>query len=808
MASLASKDTSGTFSVQPGELSEVTSRRTRGFKVFALPDHPDGRKRYRVGGQIGPIHYRNDPFSDIEAYKEIDLEVHLTPTEAWDAACETNGFQVRLWQNRVIAGRTVRYIAQFRRGGKWIGMAPVALRYVNTAGQTQLISTAQAVGAPVIDNDAYTVTWANVFGAGIDFRYNLQPDCFFKTLIVRQKSALPAPTIGTAGLRLEIVMAVAWDANAKAANGFAAATTTGDFSDVITGIDAPDEEVADPVVFSFRDLLLRDHWWLQKPRAWDSFAGDETTPGPHEIGVSWKLRRKGSQVFALLSVPASALNAAQTVYPVFMDSTPITEHQVAASADDGQSGGGTHPGQYNYGITGATLYFGATTSDFYAVGLRFQTIPISQGATIDSAKITVNSHFSQTSQLNATVYCEDVDSALAFNGTNRSPYNAYAAHTTNSAAWSITAAWTENVGYDSVDISSPVGAVIGRATWVLDNNLVVLLVNTSTSLPGESLFRYLHAWDENGNVSGAKFNCSYTEGGPAGLSVSLYDAVTSSESIGRTIPIGTSQFDAVTVAEWLAKNLPLAVLGLSDTVAVAEYLVANLPVKVSLSDALAVAEWLQTNLPLPGVSLSDVISAAEWIQANLPLAAALSDNVTLTEYLEANLPLAGLSVADVVSVVEWLQASLPLPGLSLTDAIAVAEWVQANLPLAGLDLSDTVAVGEWISATLGAVLGLQVNLTDALAVAEWIATRIPIALDLHDSLTVAEWVSVSVPTLGLSVSLVDNVTLAEWTQINLPSAVSVHDTIKVSEWLRVSTVASVGAYLTIELRCKVLTTAN
>jgi hypothetical protein len=106
--SLVSKDTSGIYEVQAGE-SEMVSNRTRSFKKFR-----NGNTR-RVAGQVGPIHYRTDPFSDVEAWKDIDLDIVLTPGENWDAAMESNGYQVRFWQSRQIAGKVVRYIAQFRR---------------------------------------------------------------------------------------------------------------------------------------------------------------------------------------------------------------------------------------------------------------------------------------------------------------------------------------------------------------------------------------------------------------------------------------------------------------------------------------------------------------------------------------------------------------------------------------------------------------------------------------------------------------------------------------------------------------------
>ena len=84
MATLASRDTSGTFSAGVGEV-ELPEARTRAFKKFALPNAPDGRKRFRVGGQVGPVHFRLNPFDAREQYEEIDLDLG-TFTIQWDAA--------------------------------------------------------------------------------------------------------------------------------------------------------------------------------------------------------------------------------------------------------------------------------------------------------------------------------------------------------------------------------------------------------------------------------------------------------------------------------------------------------------------------------------------------------------------------------------------------------------------------------------------------------------------------------------------------------------------------------------------------
>jgi len=494
MASLVSRDTSGVLSAGEGEV-ELVGRRTRTAKVFHL-----GGRRYRVGASAGPIHYRLDPFGR-DPFEEIDLDVRLTPEAEWDAACETNGYQVRLWQSRVVGDRTLRYIAQFRRAGRWLAMAPVVLVYENDAGEKQVISTVQAVGAPSIDNEQRNVTWADAFGEGIDFAYNLRPDRFFKTLIIRNAQALPRPTIRTAGLRLTLVMALAWEA--EAANGFAAGHNPVELSDDVTGIDTADEVTQD-VDFSFKDALSREVWWLHRPMAWDSVEEE-----PQSIEVGWSLRRAGSRVFATFSVPTSAFTKA--VYPIYID-TAIGEEQVRADSDDAYEYGTTYPGSGALRLNDNYNRAGASVAVFFCAGMRFTTIPIPSGATVDSAAISVCGYYSSdTRPIDWYVACEDVDDGATWSA-GHTPTNAYSGRTSARARWIESDPWSALTWYDSPSLVGPVGEVVARAGWSDGNDLNFVVYNASTSL-GDG-FRHWLSYDYQ-PANSPKFNCTYTE--PAGF---------------------------------------------------------------------------------------------------------------------------------------------------------------------------------------------------------------------------------------------------------------------------------------------------
>lgn len=492
MTTLASKDQSGTFAAAVGEVEES---RTHSFKRFRLADAPDGRKRFRVGGSIGPVHFRTDPFDETESWKEIDLDVKLTPGKPWDAAVETNGYQVRLWQNRTVAGKVIRYIAQFRRAGKSLTMAPVALVYVNTAGDRQLISRPVAGITPTIDNDANRVTWTNCFGPGIHFRYNLRPDEFFKTVIIDHKTDLPAPTIGLTGLRLAVVLTLAWDA--EAANGFG---KNQDLSEV-TGDDddgTEDESLADAGDYAHADAR-GPLWWIKKPRAWDA-AGD--------VPMRMDIRRKGGRVYAICSVTRAAVNGA--TYPLEID-TAITEEQVGAGMDDGYDYNGSYGSDRRsrtYMIFDDT---GATANGL----VRFTTVPIPKGVTINSS--TMSLRINSYGRISTTFYCENVDSSLDLADPN-TIISSRALTTASAATGSLTNLGSVGTWWTTPSLAGPVQEVVNRGGWASNNAMSIIGMDANTgAVTGGCWSTY-----EEGASYGAKFNCTYTAAAAGSAKTPLY----------------------------------------------------------------------------------------------------------------------------------------------------------------------------------------------------------------------------------------------------------------------------------------------
>lgn len=481
------------------EVEELRTRHGRLFRGAVV----QGRQQFRYAAVVSPLYYRTDPFNENEALQAIDLDINLTPEMDYDAACETNGYQMRFWQSRQIAGRTVRYIAQYRRAGKSLTLAPVGLYWINNAGQRQLISRPQAGIIPTIDNIVNTVTWTGCFGPGLDFSYNLKPDHFFKTLIINNKTNLPAPVINLNGLRLVLVMALSWDGTPN--NNFAASSPPIDISgDDEAAFSASDEELIDPEEFSYKDDSLRDVFWMKKPRAWDSYDSDEV---PHTVNLIHRLRRIGSAVFALLSVTATQLNAAQAVYPVFID-TAIGEELISASADSARSFGSTWPGLTNFANTdGATTVGWTTVNACFCNGWRFLTVPIPQGAYITSATLQVYDEGSKSGTPSARCYGDDhADSAVWASGSNVA--TGTPGYRTRTTAVSPTYLIGVATGFLSFDITTVAKEIVDIAEWA-EGSMGFMLVSDHTSWPGVAEYGKFHTLD-NVTPRAAKFNASYS----------------------------------------------------------------------------------------------------------------------------------------------------------------------------------------------------------------------------------------------------------------------------------------------------------
>jgi hypothetical protein len=117
-------------------------------------------------------------------------------------------------------------------------------------------------------------------------------------------------------------------------------------------------------------------------------------------------------------------------------------------------------------------------------GMRFSSISIPQGATIDSAYITFTAYDSYSGQVVKSVFTGQLGNATTF-----STYSNYQSRdrTETSVDWNSIGAWSRDSTYESPDLSSVVQEIVDDSSWVKGGPLVIFwedLGGTSTQSNG------------------------------------------------------------------------------------------------------------------------------------------------------------------------------------------------------------------------------------------------------------------------------------------------------------------------------------
>ncbi len=188
-------------------------------------------------------------------------------------------------------------------------------------------------------------------------------------------------------------------------------------------------------------------------------------------------------------------------FPIVVDPTVMDQEQIGASADDA-----SQPTIVNTSVTIAGTTIAQFTDGGRVTGLRFQTIPIPQNSTIDSAKLTIYYYgYPNYDKMDCDVQCQDSDDALLFVAGTYNGNISDRPRTTASVLWQEN--WLNNGWKESPELKTIVQEVISRAGWVQNNNIVFLLDANRDWLSGGSLF---YAWDYPSNQYGAKLDITYT----------------------------------------------------------------------------------------------------------------------------------------------------------------------------------------------------------------------------------------------------------------------------------------------------------
>lgn len=130
-----------------------------------------------------------------------------------------------------------------------------------------------------------------------------------------------------------------------------------------------------------------------------------------------------------------------------------------------------------------SAYYDATTTlrvgshaagtDQGVAGMRFQTVPVPNAATIVSAAITVTAEGDESGTDCITrIYAEDVDDAAAMPSTFADFNTKYGNRTTAYESWTVPA-FADETEYTSPDISSVIQEVVNRGGWASGQDMVI-----------------------------------------------------------------------------------------------------------------------------------------------------------------------------------------------------------------------------------------------------------------------------------------------------------------------------------------------
>ncbi len=321
----------------------------------------------------------------------------------------------------------------------------------------------------------------------------LGADRFYKVVVVDSPSALPDPTIDGTGIKLTIEMKFAWTSDLQNSAGLEKGVPHDTLS-ANRGVLVLQEKV-NPGKFSFKDSLERDMFWMQKPRAWDS-----VEPDNQSIEIENRLRMTEQGIISQYSVSRSDLK--QATFPIYIDAD-ITE-QVSTGTDDciNQSAEFRLTTKLSCGDYNSSSY------DF-ETGVRFTTVQIAQGATINSAYLKLHGQNKIGSNPDTRIEGQDSDNANTF--STQSDYTSRP-RTSNSVSW--TPSWRSNDWNTSPDIKDVVQEIVNHPNWQSNNAMVLFWKDGEVGWNSEQCRVLAWPYDDNDPTKVAEITIDYSVGTP------------------------------------------------------------------------------------------------------------------------------------------------------------------------------------------------------------------------------------------------------------------------------------------------------
>jgi len=608
----------------------VVVERGRNNLKHRLADAPDGKQRFALDVGIGPLHYEKDG-------EWCEIDTAFEPSAApWDWEMTKAGFEVRAL-SRLDAGQVIEY----RSGSEYVRFQPMGLQYSNALDQIQLISMPTNLDATV---DGDTLIWSDGYGPGIGISWQAQTARLAKRLTIDSLTALPSVEqyiLDGAEPVLELNFIFAFSSG-----------ITPYVNGQPWGRGANRDTRDTQGLVEFRNGEGKALWWFNLPRSWDA-------EGNEQLG-RFRFKRLGNALYVSHRVPLAFVQSG--IYPVQVD-VDVNE-QVVAGADDAFR-------RYTtsfFGLTG-NVGAGAYDADYYQYcsGMRFQTVPIAQGVTIDAAYLTLRASYSKSgTTVNTDIRAEDVDDAAEFsdlaNWDSRFPSGC----TTAEVQWDGISAWTQNTDYNSAEIKTVIKEIVDRGSWASDNDLVIFWDDyDDRSTHDTDCLRYAYSYDDNTTYA-PKLHIEYSTDGVSAEVIAVTATATAAAPLPTITAVKNVTISAVTAIATAAAPLPS--VAISKTIA-------------------AVTAVATAAAPLPTITaIKNVTIAAVTATAT---ATAPSPTITTTG-----------KDATITAVTATATAAAPLPTITAIKNVTIAAAVATAVATAP---TPTVA-GNLVYAQFGKII--------------------------------------------------------------------------------------------------------
>jgi len=634
----------------------VVVERGRNNLKHRLADAPDGRQRFALDCSIGPLHYEDG------GWQEIDTAFEPS-TAPWDWEMVKAGFEVRAL-SRLDAGQVIEY----RNGSEWVRFQPMALQYSNDLDQIQPISMPGNLDAAVDDD---TLTWADGYGSGVSIFWQAQTARLAKRLTINSLNDLPPVEQfildgGQPVLELNFIFAYSkgvtpwingepWDKKQRNTQG----------------------------LVEFRDSEGAILWWFNLPRSWDA-------EGTQQLG-SFRFKKVGNALYISHRVPLGFVQSA--TYPLEVD-VDIDE-QVGAGADDGFS---TFGGIFD--ATGDEVKVGYLVDVWWAADgwYRFTGISGLSGATIIAANISLYRYGSGIATPETKIFAEDAAAPAA---PTSQANHAGKARTTAGVDWDgqLAADWN-----DSPEIKT----VIQELATSYDPSVIQILHDDDKGSGEAYLTSYSY---EKVSAVAAELHIEYSTGADAtitavtatAVAAALLPAITADRNIAVSAVVATATAAALLPSVITAVDVEIAgeeasAVAAAPTPSVSTGATVTATVAIAIADALTPTVAAIQNVTIAGEA------AAATATAPTPTVAAIQ-NVEIAGELAAAIAAAP---SPTVSISKTIAAAV---------AVATADALNPTIATTAVVEVSAVTATAVAAAPSPTIVGVEITITAVTATA-------------------------------------------------------------------------------------------